>query len=225
MTDGDRQPIPVTELLLKSILPKPRCTGVAATGIRLNQKFPATGIAMTPDIAIPEAQAVYGELRRVARGADKHASSICQTVVDAIGNRHSAGQTAEVVVIHFLRLLALAPRLARIANALERKRAEAEKAELETQLRQAQKLAAFRADPQRFDLVLTDEVMPELTGTQLAVQLHAIRSALPIILMTGYGGPILPHQVRATGTREILQKPLQSRDLAESIARHLPANA
>ncbi len=87
-----------------------------------------------------------------------------------------------------------------------------------------QALAAFRADPPRFDLVLTDEVMPELTGTQLAAQLHAIRPALPIILMTGYGGPILPHQVRATGTREILQKPLQSRDLAESIARHLPPN-
>lgn len=88
-----------------------------------------------------------------------------------------------------------------------------------------QALHAFRADPQRFDLVITDEVMPELTGTQLAAQLHEIRPELPIILMTGYGGSILPQQIRATGTREVLRKPLQSRDLAESIARHLPANA
>lgn len=89
----------------------------------------------------------------------------------------------------------------------------------------SQALASFRADPQRFDLVLTDQIMPELTGTQLAAQLHEIRPELPIILMTGYGGPILAQQVRATGTREILRKPLQSQDLAESIARQLPANA
>ena len=88
-----------------------------------------------------------------------------------------------------------------------------------------QALVAFRTDPRRFDLVLTDEVMPELTGTQLAAQLHAIRPELPIILMTGHGGPILPQQVHATGTCEVLRKPLQSRDLADSIARHLNANA
>jgi DNA-binding NtrC family response regulator len=42
-------------------------------------------------------------------------------------------------------------------------------------------LAAFRADPDRFDLVLTDELMPELTGTELALALHEIRPDLPII--------------------------------------------
>ena len=47
-------------------------------------------------------------------------------------------------------------------------------------------LAAFRADPDRFDLVLTDEVMPEMTGTELALALHEIRPDLPVLLMTGH---------------------------------------
>ena len=49
-------------------------------------------------------------------------------------------------------------------------------------------LAAFRADPDRFDLVLTDEIMPGMTGTELAIALHEIRPDVPVILMTGYGG-------------------------------------
>ena len=60
-------------------------------------------------------------------------------------------------------------------------------------------LAAFRAEPRRFDLVLTDEIMPEITGTELASALHAMRPELPIVLMTGYAGDIRPHQLQAVG--------------------------
>ena len=82
-------------------------------------------------------------------------------------------------------------------------------------------LAAFRADPDRFDLLLTDEIMPGMTGTELAVALHRIRPELPIILMTGHGGEAQSHQLRAAGIREVLKKPFLSRDIAESLARHL----
>src|SRR5205085_9242074 len=51
-------------------------------------------------------------------------------------------------------------------------------------------LASFRRNAQRFDLVLTDEVMPEMTGTELATVLHHLRPELPIVLMTGYSGPL-----------------------------------
>ena len=79
-------------------------------------------------------------------------------------------------------------------------------------------LAAFRADPQRFDLVLVDESMPGMTGTQLAAALHAIRPDLPILLMTGFSGPVgSPRPI----VREILKKPLLSADIAAAIARHL----
>jgi CheY-like chemotaxis protein len=82
-------------------------------------------------------------------------------------------------------------------------------------------LAAFRADPERFDLLLTDEIMPGMTGTELAVALHRMRPELPIILMTGHGGEAQSHQLRAAGICEVLKKPFLSRDIAESLARHL----
>ena len=82
-------------------------------------------------------------------------------------------------------------------------------------------LAAFRADPERFDLVLSDEIMPALTGSELASALHAIRPDLPIILMTGHYGRADPPDPAAVGVREILRKPLSSTDLAASLARHL----
>jgi CheY-like chemotaxis protein len=66
-------------------------------------------------------------------------------------------------------------------------------------------LAAFRADPDRFDLVLTDELMPEMTGSELASALHEIRPDLPIILMTGHGGPVKSRAPRAAGIREVLK--------------------
>jgi DNA-binding NtrC family response regulator len=78
-------------------------------------------------------------------------------------------------------------------------------------------LAAFHADPARFDLVLADEVMPDMTGSELALALHAIRPDLPIILMTGYGGLVDSPRQRL-GVREILKKPLLSTDIAAAIA-------
>jgi CheY-like chemotaxis protein len=83
-------------------------------------------------------------------------------------------------------------------------------------------LASFHADPQRFDLVLTDEVMPEMTGTELATELHRIRPELPIVLMTGYVESI-SRGLAAAGIREVLKKPLLSRPLATCLARYLPA--
>jgi CheY-like chemotaxis protein len=80
-------------------------------------------------------------------------------------------------------------------------------------------LAAVRADPDRFDLVLTDQLMPEMTGTELATALHEIRPDLPVFLMTG--GPIRTHRLQAAGVREVLKKPLLSATIAECLARHL----
>ena len=82
-------------------------------------------------------------------------------------------------------------------------------------------LAAFRADPKRFDLVLTDEVMPGITGTELAGACHQIRPDLPIILMTGSDRPVRQDHLLSAGIREVLSKPLLSRAIADSLARYL----
>jgi DNA-binding NtrC family response regulator len=84
-------------------------------------------------------------------------------------------------------------------------------------------LQAFAAEPERFDLLLTDEAMPDLIGTELAREVHRLRSAIPIIVMSGHGDTRLAKRAAAVGVSEVLRKPLQSRDLAEALARVLGA--
>jgi CheY-like chemotaxis protein len=86
-------------------------------------------------------------------------------------------------------------------------------------------LEAFRANPDRFDLVLADDLMPEMTGTELAGALHQIRPGLPIILMTGGGRQIGAYRLQAAGIREVVRKPLLSATIAELLARHLSREA
>ncbi len=80
-------------------------------------------------------------------------------------------------------------------------------------------LAAFRADPQRFDALITDERMPEMSGSALIREVHATRGSLPVILMSGYLGAT---EIEAD---EILQKPLSTRDFATSLAKVLKSDS
>jgi signal transduction histidine kinase/ActR/RegA family two-component response regulator/tetratricopeptide (TPR) repeat protein len=86
-------------------------------------------------------------------------------------------------------------------------------------------LAAFEAEPRSFDVVITDEVMPGLTGTGLATQLRRRRPDLPIVLVSGYTDPTLTSQTLAAGVSELLAKPLQSRQIAATLARVLQRKA
>jgi len=83
-------------------------------------------------------------------------------------------------------------------------------------------LDAFREAPQRFDIVLTDETMPQIVGTDLAREIRLLRPDIPIVLMSGYSGAPLDERARAVGIREVLRKPLQSRDIAECFGRVFP---
>jgi CheY-like chemotaxis protein len=85
-------------------------------------------------------------------------------------------------------------------------------------------LQAFRAEPKRFDLVLTDETMPDLTGTELAREIRQLRPEISIILMSGYSDAQLSERAQAAGVMEVLRKPLVRRDIAEPIARALHAS-
>jgi signal transduction histidine kinase/ActR/RegA family two-component response regulator len=84
-------------------------------------------------------------------------------------------------------------------------------------------LQAFRTEPKRFDLVLTDEMMPELTGTELAREIRRLRPDISIILVSGYSGTQLTERAQAAGVTDVLRKPLVRRDIAESVARALHA--
>jgi len=81
-------------------------------------------------------------------------------------------------------------------------------------------LNAFRRSPQRFDLVITDQTMPGLTGEALARELLRIRPELPIILCTGFSHIMTAEKAKALGIQAYLMKPLAIRDLAP-IVRHV----
>jgi CheY-like chemotaxis protein len=87
-------------------------------------------------------------------------------------------------------------------------------------------LAAFEAAPERFDVVVTDQVMPGLTGTGLASVLHRHRPDLPVVVLAnGYRGPALTQQALGVGISEVLTKPLQSHEIATMLARVLHRTA
>ena len=82
-------------------------------------------------------------------------------------------------------------------------------------------VAAFRADPDAFDLVLTDLTMPHLTGVEVASDLLRLRPTLPIILSTGFSGRLNEADARRFGIRAMLGKPYTVQSLAEAVQRVL----
>lgn len=78
-------------------------------------------------------------------------------------------------------------------------------------------LATFKADPDRFDLVMTDQTMPNLTGSELARAILAIRADLPIILCTGFSNLIDETEAKKLGIRAMVMKPLVKQDVADLI--------
>ena len=80
-------------------------------------------------------------------------------------------------------------------------------------------LRLFEKQPSYFDVVITDQVMPEMTGSEMAEQMLARRPDLPIVLCTGFSESLTPAQARSIGIREVLMKPIEKRDLALSINR------
>lgn len=81
----------------------------------------------------------------------------------------------------------------------------------------------FEKAPGDFDLVLTDHVMPDLTGMRLAEKMLELRKDMPIILFTGYSETVSPQKAKAAGIAEFLYKPVVARDLAETVSRVLHA--
>jgi len=82
-------------------------------------------------------------------------------------------------------------------------------------------LNAFREMPEGFDLVITDQTMPGLTGYELTKELRKIRPVIPVILCTGFSETVTPERTRALGISEFILKPLNMQEIAEKICRTL----
>lgn len=83
--------------------------------------------------------------------------------------------------------------------------------------------ALFVADPEGFDLVITDLTMPGMTGAQLAEKILVLRPGMPIIMTTGYSDILTETEARKLGVCEYLHKPLGIARLAEVVRQVLDA--
>ena len=79
-------------------------------------------------------------------------------------------------------------------------------------------LAAFQADPDRFDALLTDQTLPGMSGSDLAQQVLQVRPRLPILLMSGNLTESSERSAREIGVRSTLHKPLALHELSERLA-------
>ena len=82
-------------------------------------------------------------------------------------------------------------------------------------------LKVFCENPSEFDLVITDYVMPHLTGKDIAEKMIHIRSDIPIILCTAYSDLISSEKAMAMGFRELILKPFNYREISELMRRVL----
>lgn len=82
-------------------------------------------------------------------------------------------------------------------------------------------LEIFQAAPHEFDLLITDHVMPEMTGLRLAETVLGIRKQMPVILFTGYSETVSAEKAKASGVKEFIMKPVVKKDLAEAVRRVL----
>lgn len=78
-------------------------------------------------------------------------------------------------------------------------------------------LEALRRDPATFNLIITDQNMPHLTGVEFARQAKAIRQDIPIILTTGFTAELTVEKLRALGIADLLLKPVRSMTLATCV--------
>jgi CheY-like chemotaxis protein len=82
-------------------------------------------------------------------------------------------------------------------------------------------LEVFRMAPQSFDLVITDQTMPYMTGEELARELRRLRADIPIILCTGFSHIMQAEKAQELGIDAFLLKPLAIQDLARVIQQVL----
>jgi two-component system cell cycle sensor histidine kinase/response regulator CckA len=85
-------------------------------------------------------------------------------------------------------------------------------------------LEAFRAQPDSYDLVITDYTMPNMTGMELAKELFTLRPDIPIILCTGFSERINEDKAKSRGIREFVMKPVVRDEIAKIIRMVLDEN-
>ncbi|MBK7045678.1 MAG: response regulator [bacterium] len=82
-------------------------------------------------------------------------------------------------------------------------------------------LADFTQTPELFDIVITDQIMPQMSGVRLAQKIHEVRPDIPVALCTGFRDSFNEQQAREAGVADFILKPTSHRALAAVVDRHV----
>jgi CheY-like chemotaxis protein len=82
-------------------------------------------------------------------------------------------------------------------------------------------LALFKEDPDKYDLVLTDQTMPDITGIELARELVSLRPDIPVVLITGYHDGVDAESAREAGVKVIIGRPMALAEIGLAIKQLL----
>jgi CheY-like chemotaxis protein len=80
-------------------------------------------------------------------------------------------------------------------------------------------LELFKAKPDYFDLVITDQTMPGMTGDALARELMRIRPGLPVVICTGYSQTVDQQRAHKMGIKTFVMKPILINELAAAVRK------
>lgn len=104
-----------------------------------------------------------------------------------------------------------------IVAQMEKKMLERIGYEVTSRVSSVEALEAFRINPRKFDLVITDMAMPGMAGDKLAAELIKIRADIPILLCTGFSQKISQDNADTIGIKGILMKPVIFKELADKV--------
>ena len=100
---------------------------------------------------------------------------------------------------------------------LNRRRLERLGYQVKSTTKPEEALEWFKADPDQFDVIITDMTMPRMTGDRLTVEILKIRPHIPVIICTGYSERMSEKKAEAFGVRKYIEKPIGLRNLASSL--------
>jgi DNA-binding NtrC family response regulator len=92
-------------------------------------------------------------------------------------------------------------------------------------MRSEDALAAFKATPADFDLVLTDMSMPGMSGIEFAQSVLEVRPEALVVIATGHMQDKDVAKARAVGVHEVIQKPSSLEEMAQTVSRLLLVRA
>jgi DNA-binding NtrC family response regulator len=100
---------------------------------------------------------------------------------------------------------------------LNRQRLERLGYQVKSTTKPVQALEWFSADPDQFDVIITDMTMPRMTGDRLTKEILKIRPQMPVIICTGYSERMSAKKAESLGVRKYIEKPIGARNLASAL--------